>query len=137
MSDTEAGDNVQMQAMVTRWQALYKQAEGGELRVDEEIGLLLADRAEQMRIKLRKMADKAGDLEHTSGFGTLASAQALQNKFGSKANGSSDSAVTRIQQSMDVVALMRDTYRLACGKLSEVDKSAADKLAGLDMGSSQ
>ncbi|MFD6161855.1 hypothetical protein ACFWF7_35200 [Nocardia sp. NPDC060256] len=134
MSETGAGDNAQMQAMVTRWQALKTQAEGGELRLDEEIGQLLAGHAEQMRLKLRRMADKAGDLEHTSGFGTLGSATALQAKFASKANGSSDSAVTRLQQSMEVVTLMRDTYKLAIGKLTESDQSAADKLAGLGMG---
>ncbi|WP_280449541.1 hypothetical protein [Nocardia brasiliensis] len=133
MAETEQPD---MQGMVTQWQTLYKQADGGELRLDEEVGDKLAQRAEQMRTELQQMWAKARQLEHLSGFGSLASAEALKGKFALKANNGSDSAVKRLEQSIDVVALMRDTYKLACGKLSEADKSAADKLAGLDMGSS-
>ncbi|WP_280429152.1 hypothetical protein [Nocardia brasiliensis] len=133
MADTEQPD---MQSMVTKWQALYKQADGGELRLDEEIGQKLAQRSEQMITKLRAMWNGAAELEHLSGFGTLASAEALRAKFALKANNGNDSAVRRIEQSIDVVTLMRDTYKLACGKLAEADKSAADKLAGLDVGNS-
>ncbi|MBF6548751.1 hypothetical protein [Nocardia brasiliensis] len=131
-----ADEQPDMQGMMTRWQSLYKQADGGELRLDEEVGEKLAAHAEQMQTKLQSMLNKAGELEHLSGFGTLSSALALQKKFSLKANKGDDSAVKRIEQSIDVVTLMRDTYRLACGKLAEVDKSAADRLAGLDVGNS-
>ncbi|KIA66560.1 hypothetical protein FG87_00040 [Nocardia vulneris] len=125
-----------MQDMMTRWQTLYRQAEGGELRVDEVVGDKLAQRAEQMLTKLGDMRNQAARLERLSGFGTLTSAQDLQAKFALKANNGGDSAVKRLEQSIDVVTLMRDTYKLACGKLAEADKSAADKLAGLDLGNS-
>ncbi|MFI6213714.1 hypothetical protein ACIBCD_17125 [Nocardia brasiliensis] len=133
MADTEQPD---MQSMVTRWQALYKQADGGELRLDVEVGEKLAQRAEKMKTDLQDMLDKAAQLAHLSGFGTLASAVALKGKFALKADNGEDSAVKRLEQSIDAVTLMRDTYKLACGKLAEADKSAADKLAGLDVGSS-
>ncbi|WP_052280076.1 hypothetical protein [Nocardia vulneris] len=132
MADEQPG----MQDMMTRWQTLYRQAEGGELRVDEVVGDKLAQRAEQMLTKLGDMRNQAARLERLSGFGTLTSAQDLQAKFALKANNGGDSAVKRLEQSIDVVTLMRDTYKLACGKLAEADKSAADKLAGLDLGNS-
>ncbi|QIS01983.1 hypothetical protein F5X71_06345 [Nocardia brasiliensis] len=133
MAETEQPD---MQSMKVRWQTLYKQAEGGELRLDEEIGGKLAQRAEQMIDKLQSMWAAANNLDRVTGFGTLESAKALQNKFALKANNGDDAAVKRLEQSIDAVTLMRDTYKLACGKLSEADKAAADKLAGLDMGNS-
>ncbi|MFC9436577.1 hypothetical protein [Nocardia sp. NPDC057030] len=136
MSDSGAGDGAEMQAMVTRWQALKKQAEGGELRLDEQIGTLLASRADQMRTKLQTMVDQAGDLSHISGFGTLASAEALQAKFSKKADGGDDAAVKRLQQSIEVVKLMSDTYKLAIGKIVDSDQAAADRLAGLGVGDS-
>lgn len=131
-----AVEQPEMQGMVTRWQTLYRQADGGELRIDEEIGGKLAQRAEQMLVKLQGLRNQAARLDRISGFGALASAEALKTKFALKANNGSDSAVKRLEQSIDVVTLMRDTYKLACGKLAEADKSAADKLAGLDMGNS-
>ncbi|AFT99246.1 hypothetical protein [Nocardia brasiliensis] len=131
-----ATEQSEMQGMMTRWQALYKQADGGEFRLDEEVGTKLAQRAEQMQAKLRSLRNEAARLEHLSGFGSLVSAESLKNKFSLKANNGADSAVKRLEQSIDVVTLMRDTYKLACGKLAEADKSAADKLAGLDLGNS-
>ncbi|MFE9574765.1 hypothetical protein ACFYO1_00130 [Nocardia sp. NPDC006044] len=136
MSESVPGENTQMQAMVTRWQTLKKQAEGGEFRLDEEIGQQLADHAERMRSSVQRMVDAAGDLEHLSGFGTLASAEDLRTKFALKANNGDDSAVKRLQQSVEVATLMRDTYKLAIGKLTESDQSAADKLAQLNAGAS-
>lgn len=133
MSDTEQGE---MQGMLTRWQTLKKQAEGGELRMDAEIGQQLATRAEQMRTKLDEMLNKAAELEHLTGFGTLTSAEDLRQKFALKANNGNDSAVKRLQQSVDIVNLMSDTYKLAIGKITDSDQAAADKLAGLNMGDS-
>ncbi|MFI6173207.1 hypothetical protein ACIBCN_40955 [Nocardia sp. NPDC051052] len=131
MSDTEQSE---MQGMLTRWQTLKKQAEGGELRMDTEIGQQLATHSEQMHTKLEAMLNKALELEHLTGFGNLTSAQDLRQKFAQKANNGNDSAAKRIKQSMDIVSLMSDTYKLAIGKITESDQSAADKLAGLGMG---
>ncbi|PXX61462.1 hypothetical protein DFR70_10820 [Nocardia tenerifensis] len=128
MSDTE------MQGMLTRWQTLKTQAEGGELRLDTDIGQQLAAHAERMRTKLNGLMNKAVELEHLSGFGTLASAEDLRQKFALKANNGNDSAVKRLKQSIDIATLMKETYELAIRKISESDQSAADKLAGLGMG---
>ncbi|MEU7217261.1 hypothetical protein [Nocardia iowensis] len=133
MAETEQAD---MQGMLTRWQTLKKQAEGGEFRLDEQIGQDLARHAEQMRTKLQNMLNKAGELEHLSGFGSLTSAGDLRNKFALKANNGDDSAVKRLKQSIDVVILMKETYELAIGKLKESDQSAADRLAALNAGGS-
>ncbi|MFI7004324.1 hypothetical protein [Nocardia sp. NPDC050175] len=136
MSESVPGEEAQMQAMVTRWQTLKKQAEGGEFRLDEEIGKQLSDHAERMRSAVQRMVDTAGDLQHLAGFGTLSSAEDLRAKFALKADKGNDSAVKRLQQSVEVATLMRDTYKLAIGKLTESDQSAADRLAQLNMGDS-
>ncbi|WP_433662017.1 hypothetical protein ACQPW1_07625 [Nocardia sp. CA-128927] len=133
MSDT---DQSEMQGMLTRWQTLKTQAEGGDLRMDAEIGQRLATHAEQMHTKLEETLNKALELEHLTGFGNLKSADDLRQKFALKANNGNDSAVKRLKQSMDIVSLMSETYKLAIGKISESDQSAADKLAGLGMGDS-
>ncbi|MFI9403098.1 hypothetical protein [Nocardia sp. NPDC052316] len=131
MSETEQSE---MQGMLTRWQALKKQAEGGELRLDPEIGTRLAAHAGRMRDQLDVMVTNATRLAFLSGFGSLGSAQALQGKFAQKADNGNDSAVNRLKQSIDVVTLMKETYELAIGKLQESDQSAADKLAALNPG---
>ncbi|WP_107654476.1 hypothetical protein [Nocardia suismassiliense] len=123
-----------MQGMLTRWQTLKTQAESGELRLDTETGTALARHAQRMSDQLSLMMDRASSLAFLSGFGTLHSADALRNKFAQKANNGNDSAVKRLQQSIDVVTLMKETYELAIGKLQESDQSAADKLAALNMG---
>ncbi|WP_194837920.1 hypothetical protein [Nocardia sp. XZ_19_369] len=131
MSDTEQSE---MQAMLTRWQTLKKQAEGGELLLDSQIRERLVTHAEQMRTKLDAMVNKAAELEHLSGFGSLTSAGDLRQKFALKANNGTDSAVKRLQQSIDIVTLMKETYELAIGKITESDQSVADKLAALNTG---
>ncbi|CAM4516067.1 hypothetical protein NONI108955_40260 [Nocardia ninae] len=134
MSESEQDTETQMQGMLTRWQTLKTQAESGELRLDTEIGTALARHAQRMSDQLSLMMDRASSLAFLSGFGTLQSADALRNKFAQKANNGNDSAVKRLQQSIDVVTLMKETYELAIGKLQESDQSAADKLAALNMG---
>lgn len=136
MSESEQRDGAQMEAAVARWQTLKKQAEVGELRLDEQIGTDLARHADQMRTKLGKMLNDAMSLDRLTGFGTLSSAEALRGKFAAKANDGTDSAVQRLKQSIDVATLMSETYNLAIGKLTESDQAAADKLAQLDMGDS-
>ncbi len=134
MSESEQSDATQLEAAVARWQTLKKQAEGGELRLDEQIGTELIRHAEQLRTKLQEMVGSADTLERLTGFGTLGSATALQAKFSNKASVSDDSAVNRLKQSIDVVTLMSETYTLAIGKLSESDQAAADRFAQLDNG---
>ncbi|MFG1792960.1 hypothetical protein [Nocardia sp. NPDC049149] len=136
MSESEQSENAQMEAAVTRWQALKKQAEDGELRLDEQIGTALANHADQMRTKLDTMLDFAGDLKHQAGFGTLKSAEALRDKFAKKATAGDDSAVNRLKQSIEVVTLMSETYKLAIGKLTESDQSAASQYSKLNTGDS-
>ncbi|WP_338772498.1 hypothetical protein V7968_13805 [Nocardia vulneris] len=133
MSESEQSD-AQMEAAVARWQALKKQAEGGELRMDEQIGAALAKHAADMRAKLDLMVSDADNLKRLAGFGTLASADALRAKFAGKAGTEDDAAIKRIKQSIEVVTLMSETYNLAIGKITESDKSAADKLAQLEAG---
>ncbi|WP_378737768.1 hypothetical protein [Nocardia brasiliensis] len=136
MSESEQDTEAQMQGMLARWQTLKTQAEGGELRLDTEIGTALASHAQRMREQLDLMMNRAKNLAFTSGFGTLQSAEALRDKFALKANNGDDSAVKRLQQSLEVVTLMKETYELAIGKLKESDQSAADRLAALNAGGS-
>ncbi|MFB8282086.1 hypothetical protein [Nocardia colli] len=136
MSESEQSEPAQLEAAIARWQTLKKQAEGGELRLDEQIGKDLAGHADRMRVTLSDMMDRATALDRLAGFGTLRSAEALRGKFARKANGDDDSAVTRLKQSIQVATLMSETYNLAIGKLTESDQAAADKLAQLDMGDS-
>ncbi|MEV6561268.1 hypothetical protein AB0M22_36510 [Nocardia sp. NPDC051756] len=136
MSESEQSASAQMEAAVARWQALKKQAEGGELRLDTQVGAALAQHAEQMRTKLDAMIVSADNLKRLNGFGTLTSAEDLRVKFASKASSGDDSAVKRLKQSVQVLTLMSETYNLAIGKLTQSDQAAADKLAQLDMGDS-
>ncbi|WP_069163108.1 hypothetical protein [Nocardia altamirensis] len=136
MAEPEQSEGAQMEAAVARWQTLKKQAEGGELRLDEQVGTELANHADQMRTKLNKILNDASELDRLSGFGTLKSAEALRGKFERKANGGNDSAMERLKQSIDVVTLMSETYKLAIGKLTESDQSAAAQYSKLNTGDS-
>ena len=72
--------------------------------------------------------------DHLQGFGALGSAIALQRKFEAKANGGDGSAVTRLQQSIDVLTLMSETYEKAIGTIQDTDLSNSQKLANADTG---
>jgi hypothetical protein len=57
----------------------------------------------------------------------------MQQKYEQKAaNGGThdpnDSAVTRLQQNIEVVQLMQDTYAAAIGKLEESDQNSGSRL---------
>ncbi|ONM47348.1 hypothetical protein B0T44_08315 [Nocardia donostiensis] len=114
--------------MRTHWQSLKTQAENGELRLDEQVGKELMKQADQLLTRLDTMVDAAGDLEHLTGFGGLESAKALKNKFALKAKNGDDSAVKRLQESIEIVKLMRETYELSIRKLNETDQSIASQL---------
>jgi hypothetical protein len=128
----DQGDTTSQQQ---QWQQLKQQAESGQLRMEDGIGEALFRRCETLIDAFESMRDRASRLGHTSGFGGLPSALALQKKFEQKATGGGadpdDNAVARLQAHIDVVRLMSDTYRLATAKLREQDEANARRLAGL------
>ncbi|MCP2318316.1 hypothetical protein APR12_003669 [Nocardia amikacinitolerans] len=122
-----------LQAQMRQWQQLKEQAVTGEFRMDEGIGEALRKRCETMLRDLDTMVRDAQQLQYLAGYGSLPSAVALQEKFQNKAvNGgphdSKDSAATRLQQHIEVVQLMHDTYAAAIGKLQETDQTAGTQL---------
>lgn len=126
MSNPE--NDAPLSGMLDHWKTLKSQAESGELRMDEQVGSALKAQADQLITRLDLMLVRANQLQHVTGFGTLASAVALQKKFSEKALGADDSAVKRLQESIDIVRLMRDTYELAIRKIGETDQSIATDL---------
>ncbi|MFQ6399132.1 hypothetical protein ACLMAJ_37580 [Nocardia sp. KC 131] len=122
-----------IQSQMRRWEQLKQQAVVGEFKMQEGIGEALRSRCETFLTELKDMKEKAKDLDHLAGYGGLPSAQLLQGKFQNKAaNGGShdtnDSAVTRLQQNIDVVQLMQDTYAAAIGQLKETDQAAGSQM---------
>ncbi|WP_280216138.1 hypothetical protein [Nocardia cyriacigeorgica] len=127
MADDNAG-------ALQHWQNMKQQAISGELRMDDQIGAALRDRCETFRLELLDMRDDARNLGHVSGFGGLKSAQALQAKFAAVAVGGADgdpsaNAVGRLDEAIQIVELMRDTYAAAIGKLQQTDQ---DNAAGVN-----
>ncbi|GAB2674040.1 hypothetical protein [Nocardia goodfellowii] len=118
MGDTD------LQSQKNNWQTLKTQGLAGEFKMDSDIGEALRKRCETFATALEQLKDKAKALDHLSGYGTLPSAIALQGKFEQKAAGQ-DSAVKRIEQHIEVVALMHDAYAAAIGKITQADQSAA------------
>ncbi|MEU7633374.1 hypothetical protein AB0C34_25910 [Nocardia sp. NPDC049220] len=125
-----------MQGEMRRWQQLKQKAESGEFRVEEGIGEALRRRCETFLGKLMSMKTQAQRLDRLSGYGDLPSAQTLQAKFEKKAAGGdshdpNDSAVARLQQHIEVVQLMHDTYAAAIGKLQATDGAAGSRMSTL------
>ncbi|WP_040791115.1 hypothetical protein [Nocardia paucivorans] len=110
------------------WQNLRTQAENGELRMDKDLGEALARECHTLIGKLELMLEQAGDLQYVSGFGGLASAQALAGKFSRKAFGDEDSAVKRLEESIEIVKTMKATYELAIRQLDTTDQEIATQL---------
>ncbi|WP_194819272.1 hypothetical protein [Nocardia sp. XZ_19_385] len=106
------------------WQTFKTQALAGELKMDTDIGEALRKRCETFIDALDVMKKDAQALDHLSGYGTLPSALALQKKFEQKASGDG-SAAKVIEQHIEVVKLMHDTYAAAIGKITQADQSAA------------
>ncbi|MFE3445225.1 hypothetical protein ACFXNW_19515 [Nocardia sp. NPDC059180] len=124
---TTPGDP-KLTGMIDHWKTLKTQAENGELRMDSEIGNALKGRADAMLTALNKMIGDTKQLEHVSGFGTLKSAEALRGKFAAKATTDDDSAQKRLQESIDIVTLMSETYELSIRRIEETDQSTAGVL---------
>ncbi|MBF6101444.1 hypothetical protein IU510_25820 [Nocardia cyriacigeorgica] len=110
------------------WQNLKTQAENGELRLEPELGNALMGRCDTMLTELDAMRTQALNLQYVAGFGTLPSAQALAKKFAGKAFGDEDSAVKRIEQSIDIVNTMRQTFELSIRTLTETDQAVGQNL---------
>ncbi|MBF6397700.1 hypothetical protein IU438_18080 [Nocardia cyriacigeorgica] len=110
------------------WQGLKTQAQNGELRLDPDLGNALIGRCDTMLTELDAMRTQALNLQYVSGFGTLKSADALAKKFASKAVGAEDSAVTRLEETIDIVNTMKQTYELAIRTLTETDQTIGDQL---------
>ncbi|MBF6440065.1 hypothetical protein [Nocardia cyriacigeorgica] len=120
--------NSEMPGLLNHWKTMKTQAENGELRMEPEIGNALKGRADTLLTELRKMVADTKQLEHVSGFGTLNSAEALRKKFAAKASTDEDSALKRLQESIDIVTLMSETYALAIRRIEETDQSTAGVL---------
>ncbi|TLG00259.1 hypothetical protein FEK35_24630 [Nocardia cyriacigeorgica] len=110
------------------WQNLKTQAQNGVLRVEPELGRALMARCDTFLAALETMRTDAMRLQYVGGFGSLKSADALAKKFASKAVGAEDSAVTRIEQSIDIVTTMRQTYELAIRTITETDQAIGQQL---------
>ncbi|MGN2641317.1 hypothetical protein ACWEKT_36150 [Nocardia takedensis] len=122
----------EMQDMVTHWKNLKTQAESGELKMDPDIGNALKAHAEKMRGKLDLMLTRARALEILQGFGGLDTANTLRKKFEAKATGADGSALIRLQQSIEILTLMSETYAKAIGTIQETDLTNAQKLGNAE-----
>ncbi|MGQ4600836.1 hypothetical protein [Nocardia sp. R6R-6] len=123
----------EIQGEMRRWQQLKQQADSGEFRMEEGIGEALRRRCETFLGELMALKSQAQRLDHLSGYGDLPSAKTIQAKFEKKAAGGdshdpNDSAVARLQQHIEVVQLMHDTYAAAIGKLQSTDAAAAGRM---------
>lgn len=101
--------------------------------MDPEVGAALRSRCETFLNELTDMKQQAKDLDHLMGYGGLSSANTLRQKFEQKAQGGGvhdvgDSAVNRLEQHIEVVRLMRDTYAAAIGQLQATDQTAGAQL---------
>ncbi|MGQ4598361.1 hypothetical protein [Nocardia sp. R6R-6] len=122
-----------MQGEMRRWQQLKQQAVDGEFRMEDGIGEALRRRCETLLSELADMQKRARELAYLSGYGDLPSARTIQAKFERKADGGdthdpNDSAVARIQQHIEVVQLMHDTYAAAIGKLQSTDEAVGSRM---------
>ncbi|MBF6102250.1 hypothetical protein IU510_29980 [Nocardia cyriacigeorgica] len=128
MTESSGGSDTELTGMLDHWKTLKTQAENGELRMDPEIGNALKARADTLITELDKMVNKTEELQYVTGFGTLKSAEALRAKFAAKAVTDDDSAKKRLQESIDIVTLMSQTYALAIRRIEETDQSTAGAL---------
>ncbi|MBF6143542.1 hypothetical protein [Nocardia farcinica] len=121
------------QSQQVTWTQLKEQAVSGELRMDPDLGAALHQRCEALLGELDALTRSAKQLAYLSGYGGLPSALDLKVKFEKKADGggehdADDSGVRRLEQHIEVVKLMRDTYAAAIGKLQQTDQSAAGEM---------
>ncbi|MFI1463061.1 hypothetical protein [Nocardia carnea] len=113
-----------MSDQLQHWQNLKQQAIDGELRMDTGIGEALRGRCDTLRTQLDQIRKETKGLAHLAGYGGLPSALDIKKKFELKASGAEngDSAESRLDEMIQVVTLMRDTYAAAIGQLQETDQ---------------
>ncbi len=120
MSDDLAGQLV-------RWRHLQQQAENGELRIDPGVAERLADHCDTLIIELEAIKQEAWSVTSLSGFGGLQSAKDLQRKFEQKAH----DYIAVLDQHIQVVTAMRDTYLTTIHRLTEQDQLTSANLHGI------
>ncbi|WP_280434824.1 hypothetical protein [Nocardia carnea] len=113
-----------MSDQLQHWQNLKQQAIDGDLRMDTGIGSALQSRCDTLRTQLDQIRREAKGLAHLAGYGGLPSALDMKKKFELKASGAEngDSAESRLDEMIQIVTLMRDTYAAAIGQLQETDQ---------------
>lgn len=113
-----------MTNQVQHWQSLKQQAIDGQLTMDDAIGGALQSRCSTLLDELDGIRRGVSSLNYLSGYGGLPSALDMKRKFELKADGAEDgdSAAARLDEMIQVVTLMRDTYAAAIGRLQETDQ---------------
>lgn len=125
-----------MSDQLQHWQNLKQQAIDGELRMDTGIGEALRGRCDTLRTQLDQIRKETKGLAHLAGYGGLPSALDIKKKFELKASGAEngDSAESRLDEMIQVVTLMRDTYAAAIGQLQETDQQNSSQTAAAGEG---
>lgn len=125
-----------MTDQVRHWQTLKQQAVDGELTMDNAIGSALHARCSTLLDELDAIRREVSSLNHLSGYGGLPSARDMKGKFEKKADGAEDgdSAGARIDEMIQVVILMRDTYAAAIGQLQETDQQNSSQTTAVGEG---
>ncbi|MFI5720208.1 hypothetical protein [Nocardia sp. NPDC051750] len=118
----------EQQNQLQHWQNLKTQAESGELVMQKDVAEKLAGRCDTFLDQLNDAVARAKDLQYISGFGDLRSAKALAQKFANKAVADEDSAVNRLNQAIEIVKLMKQTFELSAKEISEADDQVSQAL---------
>lgn len=118
----------EQQTQLAHWQNLKTQAESGELVMEADIAGKLAARCDTFLGQLNQAVAQAKDLQYISGFGDLRSAKALAQKFANKAVSDEDSAVNRLNQTIEIVKLMKQTFELSAKQITETDQQTGQAL---------
>ncbi|MBF6216673.1 hypothetical protein ACW9HR_00910 [Nocardia gipuzkoensis] len=114
------------------WRGLLNSANAGELTLHPEIGKGLDKVCDDYLDKLDGILESAAYVRRVSGFGTLPSGQALEEKFSLKATGTAQSLDAVLMQHIDAVKIAKEVVAKAIANFVELDQSRADQFTGLD-----
>ncbi|WP_280315533.1 hypothetical protein [Nocardia abscessus] len=114
------------------WRGLLNSANAGELTLHPEIGKGLDKVCDDYLDKLDGILESAAYVRRVSGFGTLPSGQALEEKFSLKATGTTQSLDAVLMQHIDAVKIAKEVVAKAVANFVELDQSRADQFTGLD-----
>ncbi|MGY5308066.1 hypothetical protein [Nocardia gipuzkoensis] len=114
------------------WRGLLNSANAGELTLHPEIGKGLDKVCDDYLDKLDGILESAAYVRRVSGFGTLPSGQALEEKFSLKATGTAQSLDAVLMQHIDAVKIAKEVVAKAIANFVELDQSRADRFTGLD-----